>query len=75
MFTIHIDPGAVVVHQDSPALSTIANRLTVIETTLDQMRVKLDTLTPDTSQLEYLQNIIKASSDALHSVVARTPST
>lgn len=70
MFTINVQPGAVAIKQDSRELPGVLDRLTAIETTLEAVRVKLETLVPDTAQLEELRDRLKAQNDALQSNVA-----
>ena len=74
MFTINLQPGAVVVNQDSRELPDVLARLTALEAVLEAMRVKLDTLVPDMDQVDALRERLKAQTDALAAVVdARSP--
>lgn len=67
--TVNFPEGAIQVNQVQPTLQEMNQRISHMEEVIEAMRVKLETLVPDTEQLNQMVEKLRTQSDALQSVV------
>lgn len=63
MFTINIQPGAIVINQDSRELPAVLVEMARMAMALAAVQAKVDTLVPDAAQLEALTTRLRESTD------------
>lgn len=63
MFTINIQPGAIVINQDSRELPAILVEMARIAVALAAVETKVETLVPDTAQLEAITARLRESTN------------